>query len=376
MRHDHSRRRFLQQAVGLAMAGMAGCAAGPVARGPERVRITLAGQALMAHPLCALPYDGLEAVVAELRGGAAVFTDLEVAIATPRSGAPTRDNGFLHVAPAATLDCLQEVGFNLLALSNNHAWDLDTAGLLATREEVAARGFGFAGTGRDVGEATAAGFTPGSPRVALVSAATGKIRDGAAATATRAGVNELRMQDGRLDEADVRRNLQAIAAARSRASHVIAYLHNHQWGEDMRTTKDWAREYARRCVDAGADVFASHGAPLLHGIEFHRGRPLLHGLGSLVFQSRTAPGHYPPEVWESAIVHCDFSDGRLEALRVVPVSLNELPDDPDDSPATRGRPRLAVAGQRERILERLLALSAGLGTRLEADTATGTLLPS
>jgi poly-gamma-glutamate synthesis protein (capsule biosynthesis protein) len=374
MRHGHSRRRFLQQAIGLAVAGMAGCAAGRGRSGPEQVRITLAGQALMAHPLCALPYDGLEAVVAELRGGAAVFTDLEVAIATSRSGAPTRDNGFLHVAPAATLDCLQEMGFNLLALSNNHAWDLGTAGLLATREEVAARGFGFAGTGRDDAEATAAGFTPGLPRVGLVSAATGKIRAGAAATATRAGVNELRMQDGGLDESDVLRNLRAIAVARSRADYVIAYLHNHQWGEDMTTTKAWAREYARRCVDAGADVFVSHGAPLLHGIEFHRGRPLLHGLGSLVFQSRTAPGHYPPEVWESAIVHCDFSDGRLDGLRVVPVSLNEVPDDPDDSPATRGRPRLAEGGQRERVLERLQALSAGLGTPLEADAGTGRLV--
>jgi len=375
MRRDPSRRQFLRGAAALAVAGVAGCAAGPARRATEKVRITLAGQALMAHPLCALPYDGLEAVVAELRGGAAVFTDLEVAIDTPRSGAPTQDNGFLHVAPAATLDCLQRMGFNLLALSNNHAWDLGTAGLLATREEVAAREFGYAGTGRDVGEATAAGFSPGLPRVALVSAATGKIRDGAAATATRAGVNELRMQDGRLDEADVLRNLQAIGAARSGADHVIAYLHNHQWGEDMRTTKAWAREYARRCIDAGADVFASHGAPLLHGIEFHRGRPLLHGLGSLVFQSRTAPGHYPPEVWESAIVHCDFSGGRLEGLRVVPVALNEVPDDPAASPATRGRPRLAVAGQRERILRRLLDLSAALGTRLEADTANGTLLP-
>ena len=374
MPREVSRRRFLQRAPALAGAGLAGCVTG--APGSQRVRLTLAGQALMTHPLCAVPYDGLEEVVAELQGGATVFTDLEVAIATPRSGEPTRDNHFLHVAPVATLDCLSAMGFNLLALSNNHAWDLDTAGLLATREEVAARRFGFAGTGRDMVEATAAGFVPGPARVALVSAATGKIRPGAAATATRAGVNELRMLDGRLDEEDVLRNLRAITAARPRAEYVIAYLHNHQWGEDLRTTKAWARDYARRCVEAGADVFVSHGAPLLHGIEFHRGRPLLHGLGSLVFQSRTAPGHYPPEVWESAIVHCDFSGGRLDGLRVVPVSLNEMPDDPNRSPATRGRPRIAVSGQRDRILARLQALSAGLGTPLGLDAAGRSRLPA
>jgi poly-gamma-glutamate synthesis protein (capsule biosynthesis protein) len=366
-----SRRRFLQYATSLPLAGLAGCATVGAGRGGSAaaLRVTLAGQALMKYPLCDEPYDGLDAVVAELRGAGTVFTDLEVAISTPRSGAPTRDNEFLHAAPPAVLDCLRAMGFNLLALSNNHAWDLGTEGVLATREEVAAAGFGFAGTGRDVAEAAAPGFVPVGPSVALVAMATGKIRDGAAATATRAGVNELRFADGRLDEADVARNLAALAAARRRADCVIAYLHNHQWGDDMRVTAEWSRAFARRCVDAGADVFASHGAPLLHGIEFHRGRPLLHGLGSLVFQSRTAPGHYPPEVWESAIVHCDFAGGRLAALRVVPVALNEVADDPARTPATRGRPRLATGLQRQQIVARLAGLSAALGTDLRIDEA-------
>lgn len=364
------RRHFLQYAGVLPMAALAGCAGFP---GPARrpVRITLAGQALMTHPVCAMPYEGLDAVIAALRGAPAVFTDLEVAIQTPRSGAPTRDNEFLHLAPVSTLGCLREMGFNLLALANNHAWDLGTDGLVATREEVAVAGFGFAGTGRDLREAAAPGFVPAPGRIALVAMATGKIREGAAATGDRPGVNELRMAGGTLLEEDVLRNLRSIREARRTADYVIAYLHNHQWGEDMSTTKDWAREFARRCVDAGADVFASHGAPLLHGLEFHRGRPLLHGLGSLVFQSRTRPGHYPPEVWESAIVHCDFDGNRLAGMQVVAIALNEIADDPGQSPATRGRPRIATGSQRELILARLARLSAGLGSRLDIDSATG-----
>lgn len=365
------RRRFLQFATALPWAGLAGCIAHGRGGDATQSRITLAGQALMKYPLCAAPYPGLEAVIAELRGGTAVFTDLEVAIETPQSGSPTREGTFLHTTGPEVLDCLQEMGFDLLALANNHAWDLGTAGVLATRDAVARAGFGHAGTGRDADEAAAAGFAPGVPRVALVAMATGKIREGAAATAARPGVNELRMQDGRLQEDDVARNLRAIAAARRQADHVIAYLHNHQWGDDMRRTQDWARELARHCVDAGADVFASHGAPLLHGIEVYRGRPLLHGLGSLVFQSRTAPGHYPPEVWESAIVHCDFAGGRLAALRVVPVSLNEIGDDADDPWRTRGRPRIATGEARSRILGRVAALCAALDGSLAIDPVTG-----
>jgi len=148
---------------------------------------------------------------------------------------------------------------------------------------------------------------------------------------------------------------------------VIVYLSNHQWGEDKATTKPWARRFARECLDAGADVFVAHGAPLLHGIELYRGRPMLHCLGSLVFHSRTPPGHYPPEVWESAIVHCDFAEGRLVGLEVVPILLNEQGDDPERHLQTRGRPRLAAGADRQRILERLSALSAALGTSLRPD---------
>jgi poly-gamma-glutamate capsule biosynthesis protein CapA/YwtB (metallophosphatase superfamily) len=364
-----SRRRFLKCMAGLPLVGAAGCA---LQRGTVQAdaRITLAGQALMTWPLCADPYDGFEEVVAELAGGAAVFTDLEAAIGIPGVGEPTREGGFLHVAPPSVLPCLRQMGFNLLGLGNNHAWDLGTEGLLATRAAVAAAGFGLAGTGRDLAAATAPGMSPGSPRVALVAMATGKIREGAAATATGAGVNELRMKGDDLDERDVERNLAAIALAREDAEYVIACLHNHQWGEDMALTRPWARRFAQRCVEAGADIYASHGAPLLHGIEVYRGRPLLHGLGSLVFQSRTAPGYYPAECWESAIVHCDFDGPRLAAIRLVPVVMNEVGDDPARPVQTRGRPRIAKSTDRTRILSRLAALSAALGTTLRHDAST------
>jgi len=370
MATDRDRRRLLQAGAGvMLLAGLAGCRAAPVAGGggAHRLRITLAGQALMTHPLCADPYPGLEEVVAELRGGDAVFTGLEAPVRTPRSGSPTREGMFLHVAPPEVPGCLREMGFNVVALANNHAWDLGTEGILATRESVAAAGLAMAGTGRNLAEACAPGILETPPRVALVAMATGKIAEGAAATATRPGVNELRMSGGQLHAEDVDRNLAAIEDAASQADYVIVYLSNHQWGEDRAKTKSWARRLARQCVDAGADVFVAHGAPLLHGIEIHRKRPLLHCLGSLVFHSRTPIGHYPPEVWESAIVHCDFAEGRLLGLTVVPVLLNERGDDPSRHLETRGRPRLAEGDDRQRILGRLSALSGALGTSLGPD---------
>lgn len=354
-----SRRRLLQLAAGLPLSGLvAFTREGRAGGSGSTFRVTLSGQALMKHSLCDDPYDGLNDLMQELQKGQVVFTDLEVAILTADSGEPTRDTIFLHGAEPEVLGCLRQMGFNLLALSNNHAWDFGTAGVLATRAEVMRAGFAFAGSGTDIVGATAAGLSGTTPQVALVAAATGKIREGAAAGIGTAGINEIRMQTpGQLDTADVDRNLAAISAARKEAACVIAYLHNHQWGEDMTVTQPWARAYARKCVDAGADVFVSHGAPLLHGIEIYREKVLLHGLGSLVFQSRTEVGHYPKEVWESAIVHCDFKAGRLVRVQVVPVVLNETGDDPERHLQTRGRPRLATGPRAAKILERLASLS-------------------
>tara|TARA_R110001592_G_scaffold5923_3_gene32270 strand:+ start:3403 stop:4536 length:1134 start_codon:yes stop_codon:yes gene_type:complete len=337
------------------------------ARG-EAVRVSLAGQALMKYPVCQAPYEGLQAVIAELRRGDVIFTNLEVPIQTSASGAPTRDTEFFHAGSEITLECLHEMGFNLLALSNNHAWDLSTPGIVATRDAVAQSGFAHAGTGRNLQEAAAAGYLDKPVKTALVSMAMGSIREGAAATESRAGVNEVPLgPDLKPRAEDLQRNLAAIRVAKANAEIVIAYLHNHEWGDDFAITKPWAREFARQCADAGADIFISHGAPLLHGIELQHGKPLFHGLGSLVFHSHTDVGYYVPEVWESAIVHVDFVAGQLQGFEIVPVVMNELGDDPEQQWPTRGRPRLAEGEAAQRILLRLQRKSAEMGVSLRID---------
>jgi poly-gamma-glutamate capsule biosynthesis protein CapA/YwtB (metallophosphatase superfamily) len=369
-----TRRAVLNSAASLPLLLAAGCGVLP-ARSRANTGITLTGQALMKHPLCADPYPGLVEVVAELARNPVVFTDLEIAIRTAESGAPTRDTEFFHAATPEVLECLRAMQFNLLALSNNHAWDLGTAGVLATRNAVRKAGFAAAGSGRNVSEATAAGeLRTGNSTVALVSMATEKIRDGAAATDERAGINELRLDgSGEPHANDATRNLQAIRQAKGRADIVIAYHHNHDWGDNMAITRPWSQNWARQCIDAGASIYVSHGAPLLHGIEIYRGFPIFYGLGSLVFHSITAPGHYPPEVWESAIVHCAFEGDRLAGLEVVPIVTNEMGDDPARQNETRGRPRIARGAAAERILGRLAHQSAAWGTELRVNEGRGWL---
>jgi len=132
---------------------------------------------LAVTDLCADAYPGLAAVIAEIRRGDVAMTDLETAIRTRASGAPTREGVFLHEAGIDELRCLRTFGFDMLALANNHAGDFGRDGILATLQTTREAGFHAAGSGRNLADASRAArlATAGQP-VALIAMATGKIR--------------------------------------------------------------------------------------------------------------------------------------------------------------------------------------------------------
>ncbi len=180
------------------------------------MRLSVLGQALIQHDLRARPWPDF-AVLADLLARADLcLTDLETAIGSALAERPTREGVFLHAADPVVLDCLKELSVSLLATANNHVWDLGTGGIVGMLAELDARGFAHAGSGGDLAAAAAPALRrTANGTVALVAAASGAIRDGAAATATRAGVNELRLAaEGVLDAVDVARILGADSQGR------------------------------------------------------------------------------------------------------------------------------------------------------------------
>lgn len=274
------------------------------------LRVILLGQSLIQEDLCGTGRPGMADIRARLAGADAVFTDLETAIQGPGAGPPTRTGEVLHAAPPGVIDCLKTLGVTIVTTANNHAWDLGTGGIAATLAALDARGIVHAGTGRDLAAASAAAVqsTPAGD-VALVAAAAGAIREGAAATPTRPGVAELRrLASGALDPSDVARTLDAIRAARADGATVLFCLYNHYWEPVQSVTPEWQRSLARACVDAGAAAFVAHGTPLMQGMERYRGAPLLHGLGNFIFQTRKGESYGPP-TWRSLIVDARFATG-------------------------------------------------------------------
>src|SRR6185503_20154991 len=163
------RRRFL--------GAIASAAALPVlpafaATAPGRLRFMAVGQTAIQFDLRDQPYPGFAPLAKLLAQSDVCFTDLETPISGPGAEKATRDTIFLKAAEPVVLDCLKDLSVNLLALSNNHAWDFGTGGVMATLNAVRARDFGYAGTGENLQQATAPGYRKtGSGSIALVSMA-------------------------------------------------------------------------------------------------------------------------------------------------------------------------------------------------------------
>lgn len=367
--NDHAQRGALsrRQLLALSVAFVTGGSL--AAESAAACRLGLLGQCVLGHDLRRRPWPGMEPLRTLLRSQDACFSTLDGVIKGSRAGAPTRKPDTLHAVDPVVLDFLEDFGINLLGMSNNHVFDLNSGGILDTLDALRARQFTFAGIGRTLAEAAAPAVRrAGAARIAIVSAATGMIREGGAATDSRVGVNEIRgsIEQG-LHSDDVLRMTEAIRRTRAEADIVIAYLHEHQWfawNTDPATTQDWQRDFARRTIDAGASVFVAHGPPLMHGIEMYRGAPLLHGLGSLIFQTRKAPDEHGPENWRSVVAECRFIDGRFVEAQLRPVALAPVGERGPEDFETRGRPTLASGDTAMQILDELAQKSRRLDYRL------------
>ena len=365
--------------LALALSLLLLAASSAFADGSESLTVKLVGQALVKKDLRSFAPAAVEQAK-EYLAADVVFTNLEVAVAPGDATVTLRSPAVTHVEPDV-LDNLKEMGFNLLALSNNHALDLGITGLLATIEETRKRGIGHAGTGRNADEAAAAGIleTP-KGRVALIGVASGAIQlvPETWATADRAGVNFLELRpDGSLNPEQHARIIASVRAARRNSDLVIVYHHNHYWGEprgsglppardrriDRFVTPAWMEGLAREVVDAGADIFVAHGNPALHGIEIYRGKAILYGLGNYIFQAVSAIDRFGPLAYYGAVIECRFSEGRLTGIEVRPLVLSQ--DQSVTEP--RGTPYLAEGGDAEVALLRIASDSRRYGTEVRID---------
>jgi poly-gamma-glutamate capsule biosynthesis protein CapA/YwtB (metallophosphatase superfamily) len=395
----------LNLCVLIAMVGTITRAQGQAANSTS-ITITLAGQSMIRSDVRATAPTEVPVIQGLLKGDV-VFTNFEATVAE-KGETVEQGRGFL--TPPEALDALQSLGFNLLAFASNHAFDLKGTGIQNTIREADARRVVHAGTGNSAAEAAAPGYlrTP-KGTIALVASASGLIAPGANATADRPGVNELRVEAGaKQNEAtedlagahanspnaeDAQRILRSIREARQHADLVIVYQHNHVFGNHSFSTifsegmaerlapNDWLVKWTHAEIEAGADIVVMHGAPLLHGIEIYRGRPIFYDLGNFIYNVPPTLTYIDePMSWESVVAYLEWQGRNLRSITLRPIALNTIGEGQPDVHSeytnnqfldTRGLPSPATGAKAAYILRRVADESKAFGTRVQVrgDTA-------
>jgi len=425
-------------------------------------RFALVGDSIIERRLSVYDEPGYLDMIKRIRNADAAFTNFEMLIHNfEYPGAPVSGGTYMG-APAWVLDELKWAGFRLFGIANNHSFDFGTEGLLSNLHHFEQAGVTYAGAGENLARARAPGYLDTKKgRVALVACASTfsilspagpqradmKGRPGlnplhfkttyTVDAATLASLRQLagRGEGGGRGEAgggrgganpqrDLRflgatfrvgdkpgvatepdeKDLKEIAAevhdARRQADWVLVSIHTHEgMPHDREVPAEFLVAFAHAMIDAGADVFVSHGPHVLRGIEIYKGKPIFYSLANFVFdndlvefqpqenydqynlptnavpadfydaRSANDTRSYPAdwEYWESVEAEPLFNSKReLQAIELYPLSLGF-----GQSRTHRGRPRPADPEMSKKILTRVAKLSKPFGTEVVTGEGKG-----
>jgi hypothetical protein len=256
-----------------------------------------------------LPRDGGRSFFSDVQtdlAGDVVLGNLEGTLSTGggskcRSGS---SNCFAFQTPPSYARWLQQAGFTVMNLANNHAYDFGADGLRQTTDSLG--GVGLEWTGRP-GQITVQNVGP--IRVALV------------------GFAPYPWAQSLTDIAGAKRLVRK--ASRS-ADVVVVTMHAGGEGSDRqhvrRGTERFLGEnrgdpmrFAHAVVDAGADLVVGSGPHVLRGMEWYRGRLIAYSLGNFAGYKVFALGG---PLSTSGILRVTLrGDGRFETGRLVPTHL-------------------------------------------------------
>jgi len=426
----------------------------------EPFTMALTGDSIITRKISVYDEPEYLEMIELLRSADMAFTNLEMVFHDYEPYPMAESGGTWMRADPKLAQELEWAGIDMVSRANNHAGDYGVLGMDLTTKYVDETGIIQAGVGQSLTEAREAKFLETSKaRVALISISSSFARHMAASRSrddvpARPGLNPLRyettyvvpesdfeqirqtgesldqfvdmdgfprgMSDDKPGEMRVfgrnfavgdtptismepnEDDVQEITAVVSNASRLadftIVTIHAHEYSGRRERNPDFLPVFARAMIEAGADVFVTHGPHILRGIEIYQGKPIFYSIGNFIFQNETllrlpsdnyerydldGNAHvadfnnarykgdttgFPAlvENWESIVAVPTFTGGNLTELQLHPISLAY-----GAPPQVRGRPILADEDLSEKIIADLQRLSAPYGTEITLRRGVG-----
>jgi poly-gamma-glutamate synthesis protein (capsule biosynthesis protein) len=427
--------------------------------GEKEFTVAAVGDCLISNKTSIFKDPPFLRMVELLRSADCTYGNCETTFFKPEEGFPAyKDfdpNVFCYPWGA---DEMKWFGIDLMSLANNHIMDFDYDGLFATIKHLDRVGIAYAGAGKDLNHAARPGFyETAKGAVALISCSSwlpeknhqaslphaymkGKpglnplnvdwilqldkenfakmkeLRDNifkslgfpvpkpekgkevttikmAENTYTKGDKIELQMIP---NKKDLERIKEMIKVAKRNARLVIVSVHEHMGNFKEKAPTTYEEEFARSCIDAGADIFVGTGSHELWPIEIYKGKPIFYSLGNFMFQGPLriiSPEAYqrlelPPDtkdpivyeekfaalfssmkipIWDSAIPFITFDgNNKVKEILLYPITLGEK-----EPWYRRGTPRLADAKMAKEIIDRLKKMSERYKTSIKFEKGIG-----
>ena len=256
-----------------------------------------------------LPSDGGRSFFADVQtdlAGDVVLGNLEGTLSTGGGSKCGKGstNCFAFQTPPAYAHWLQQAGFTVLNLANNHAYDFGASGLRQTTDALAGVGLEWTGRPGQITLQRVAGI-----RVALV---------GFAPYPWAQSLN------------DITAAKKLVRRAARSADVVVVTMHAGAEGSDRqhvrRGTELFLGEnrgdsmrFSHAVVDAGADLVVGSGPHVLRGMEWYKGRLIAYSLGNFAGYKVFSLGG---PLSTSGILRVTLrGDGKFETGRLVPTHL-------------------------------------------------------
>ena len=252
-------------------------------------------------------------------GGRSFFSDVETDLAgdvvlgnlegTLSTGGGSKcgkgsTNCFAFQTPPSYARWLQQAGFTVMNLANNHAYDFGAGGLRQTTDALARVGLEWTGRPGQVTVQKVAGI-----RVALVGFAPYPWAQ--SLTDIAAAKKLVRRAARSADVVVVTMHAGAEGGDRQHVERGTELFLGENRGDSMR--------FSHAVVDAGADLVVGSGPHVLRGMEWYKGRLIAYSLGNFAGYKVFSLGG---PLSTSGILRVTLrGDGKFEAGRLVPTHL-------------------------------------------------------
>ncbi len=201
---------------------------------------------------------------------------------------------------------VQNAGFNVISLANNHIIDWGEQACLDTRRFIEKKELFAFGAGKDQTEALQPLIVnKNGLRVAFLGSVGAPLKN-VIWPITKSGPGQ----------ATLAQLIERIDLVRNHVDYIVVSMH---WGTEYEhIPRSHQITWAHALIDAGADLIIGHHPHVLQSIEIYKNRIILYSLGNFVFDQRKLYQR------QSGIFSCIFKKGRIDSACFHPVMINDF----------------------------------------------------